>query len=169
MKKWFVSLALVACSFPFLTANAQDIPIPAEAESADAQAVADTTETPAAAEPADAPATAETADAPAAETRRKEPANAYAVQLIEFFDGLEKAASGDDCQLISNTIQDYCQKHQAWIDQLDYASGNIDTQTMERIHEKAIAFGKKLSACYDQKSIPALLRQYAGLGKDELE
>ena len=88
------------------------------------------------------------------------------VQLIAFFDGLDNAVQGEDCEAISNAIREYCQSHQDWINSLDYVSGNVDAQTIQAIHEKAMSFGKKLSVCYDEKSIPALLRRYAGLGNE---
>lgn len=150
-------------------ANAQDIPVPAEETQVPGEG---------------SPVPAEETQVPGGETLPVEPAvpvqsandgqqekqpsdgNQNAAQLIAFFDGLEKAAQGDNCEAISNAIRAYCQSHQEWIDSLDYASGNVDAATIQTIHEKAMSFGKTLSACYDEKSIPALLRRYAGLGNE---
>ncbi|MBQ8038227.1 MAG: hypothetical protein IJ268_14655 [Proteobacteria bacterium] len=96
-------------------------------------------------------------DAKAAQSRM------LAAQMLEFFDGLDKAVSekSGDCQAVSDTLRDYCAERQQWIDSLDYASADIDAQTVDAIHAKAIELGKKLSACYDQKSIPELLKRFA--------
>ena len=149
-------------------ANAQDIPVPAEESQAPAeesQAPAEVSQVPAEeAQPAETAASEQNANDAAQEKPSQETQNA--AQLIAFFDGLEKAAQGDNCEVISNAIRDYCQSHQDWINSLDYASGNVDAATIQAIHEKAMSFGKKLSACYDEKSIPALLRRYAGLGNE---
>lgn len=86
-------------------------------------------------------------------------------QLVTFFEGLNAAVSSEsDCQRMSAAITTYCEKHSSWISSLDYATGNVNDETMARIHEMALEFGKKLSSCYEEASIPNLLRQYAGMG-----
>jgi hypothetical protein len=89
-------------------------------------------------------------------------------QMLAFFDGMIAAvdAQTGNCEAMSKALQNYYHEHQAWISSLDYATGNLDAETMAAVHEKAVAFGKKLSVCYDQKSIPAQLHRYAGMGEE---
>lgn len=89
-------------------------------------------------------------------------------QMLAFFDGMIAAvdAQTGNCEAMSKALQTYYHEHQAWISSLDYATGNLDAETMAAVHEKAVAFGKKLSVCYDQKSIPSQLHRYAGMGEE---
>ena len=140
--------------------NAQEIPVPAE----EAQPVETSVSEPNAGVP-DPNANDVGQETPSEETQTP-PEETQDTQLMAFFDGLDNAVQGDDCEAISNAIREYCQSHQDWINSLDYVSGNVNAQTIQAIHEKAMTFGKKLSVCYDEKSIPALLRRYAGLGNE---
>ena len=113
------------------------------------------------------PAPEQSADQPAApnETNDQKAAQAQqlATELIAFFEGLDKAVSekNGDCPAVSDALRDYYTAHKDWIDSLDYATVDIDAQTVDTIHNMAIELGKKLSACYDQKSIPELLRRFS--------
>ena len=150
MKKIAFGLSLMMCLTSSLS-YAQEIPVPAE-ESPN-EAVENS---------AQENVTSDTESQESEETTAS--SEDYAAQMIAFFDGLDKTIQGEDCQAISDAMLNYCQAHQAWIESLDYATENLDSQTVQVIHEKATALGKKLSVCYNQKSIPAFLRKYAGLG-----
>ena len=86
-------------------------------------------------------------------------------KLIAFFKGLDEAvaAQSGNCQAMSDEITKYYDSHKAWIDSLDYATQNIPQADIDTIHQIAVDFGKKLAVCHDQKSIPEILRKYAGM------
>ncbi len=103
-------------------------------------------------------------EAPSAESQERKTAT-IGEQLVTFFEGLDAAVSTEtDCSRISAAITVYCEKHSSWISSLDYATGNVDDETTAQIHAMALEFGKKLSSCYEEASIPTLLRRYAGMG-----
>ena len=162
--KSFISIlsALFLALMPAIC-SAQDIPVPAE------ESVNPTENSVLSAETSEIPETAaENAEQQATETVEKTPKMLASEQLIQFFSGLEQAVqdANGDCQKISDAIKSYYESHQEWISGLDYATTSVDTQTIDIIHNKAVEFGKKLSACYDQKSIPEMLHRYAGLGEE---
>ena len=159
MKRFTIGMSLVMFAMAG-SVNAQEIPVPAE----EAQPVETSVSEPNAGVP-DPNANDVGQETPSEETQTP-PEETQDTQLMAFFDGLDNAVQGDDCEAISNAIREYCQSHQDWINSLDYVSGNVNAQTIQAIHEKAMTFGKKLSVCYDEKSIPALLRRYAGLGNE---
>ncbi|MBR4985385.1 MAG: hypothetical protein IKY83_06580 [Proteobacteria bacterium] len=101
-------------------------------------------------------------DAPSEDPKTAQ-ARLLATQMIDFFDGLDRAISehDGDCPAVSDALRDYYTAHQDWIHTLDYASVDIDAQTVDEIHARAIDLGKKLSACYDQKTIPELLKRFS--------
>lgn len=112
---------------------------------------------PPAAEEIAAPATDATNDLKAEQSQK------LAAELIAFFEGLDKAVSekSGDCPAVSDALRDYYAAHKEWIDSLDYVSVDIDAQAVDTIHNMAIELGKKLSACYDQKTIPELLKRFS--------
>ena len=174
------SLLLVLWPCPLF---AQDIPVPAPDPSAEVPEATVNPENSAEVQPiaaetvisetasAESPSEAAPSGSPNDEQPSPEPSvvpeNLIAQQLITFFDGLDAAVSAHsgDCQAMSDAFREYCNTHGEWIRSLDYATTNIDMQTIQVIHEKSIEFGKKLSVCYEQNSIPELLRRYAGLGE----
>lgn len=156
MKRIFFSAAAIFMIFPALS-EAQDLPVPAQEQAVETvkpaaiteETAVETTETP-------VQAPEKTAEMKAAE------------ELMTFFNGLEQAvdAAEGDCQKISDAMSIYYESHKGWISGLDYSVTNVDEQTIETLHQKAVEFGKKLSACYDQESIPEQLHRYAGLGEE---
>ena len=102
-------------------------------------------------------------DTNAANDLKAAQAQQLATELIAFFEGLDKAVSekSGDCPAVSDALRDYYTAHKEWIDSLDFASADIDAQTVDTIHNMAIELGKKLSACYDQKTIPELLKRFS--------
>lgn len=147
MKKNICILSIALWLIPMIS-SAQDLPVPAE-ETGVTQA--------------EASVSGEVPEEP-----QKAPEMLAAEELIAFFEGLEAAvqAANGDCLAMSDAMHKYYQSHSEWISNLDYASVNVDAQTIDIIHNKAIEFGKMLSVCYDQKSIPQQLRKYAGLGEE---
>ena len=99
----------------------------------------------------------------AANDLKGEQSQKLAAELIAFFEGLDKAVSekSGDCPAVSDALRDYYAAHKEWIDSLDYVSVDIDAQAVDTIHNMAIELGKKLSACYDQKTIPELLKRFS--------
>ncbi|MBQ4360866.1 MAG: hypothetical protein II767_11485 [Proteobacteria bacterium] len=99
----------------------------------------------------------------AANDLKAEQSQKLAAELIAFFEGLDKAVSdkSGDCPAVSDALRDYYAAHKEWIDSLDYVSVDIDAQAVDTIHNMAIELGKKLSACYDQKTIPELLKRFS--------
>lgn len=85
-------------------------------------------------------------------------------QMLDFFDGLSLRLKDVPCEHIARTIEQYCKEHQAWIDDLDYASVSIDDPTAAEIQSKARALGKTLSVCYGYSDIPQMLKRYADFG-----
>lgn len=118
------------------------------------------------AQPLPEPPAAEEIAAPATDAAndlKAEQSQKLAAELIAFFDGLDKAVSekSGDCPAVSDALRDYYAAHKEWIDSLDYVSVDIDAQAVDTIHNMAIELGKKLSACYDQKTIPELLKRFS--------
>lgn len=118
------------------------------------------------ARPLPEPPTAEEIAAPATDAAndlKAEQSQKLAAELIAFFEGLDKAVSekSGDCPAVSDALRDYYAAHKEWIDSLDYVSVDIDAQAVDTIHNMAIELGKKLSACYDQKTIPELLKRFS--------
>lgn len=111
---------------------------------------------PAPAESQPVPEPAAPAALPAAKTATPE-------EMVAFFKGLDEAVSAHegDCKAMSGALSQYYAAHQSWIDSLDFATVNADAQVIEQLRTMAEAFGKKLSTCYDEKSIPAQLKRYA--------
>ena len=118
------------------------------------------------AQPLPEPPAAEEIAAPATDAAndlKAEQSQKLAAELIAFFEGLDKAVSekSGDCSAVSDALRDYYAAHKEWIDSLDYVSVDIDAQAVDTIHNMAIELGKKLSACYDQKTIPELLKRFS--------
>ena len=118
------------------------------------------------AQPLPEPPAAEEIAAPATDAAndlKAEQSQKLAAELIAFFEGLDKAISekSGDCPAVSDALRDYYAAHKEWIDSLDYVSVDIDAQAVDKIHNMAIELGKKLSACYDQKTIPELLKRFS--------
>lgn len=118
------------------------------------------------AQPLPEPPAAEEIAAPATDAAndlKAEQSQKLAAELIAFFEGLDKAVSdkSGDCPAVSDALRDYYAAHKEWIDSLDYVSVDIDAQAVDTIHNMAIELGKKLSACYDQKTIPELLKRFS--------
>ena len=118
------------------------------------------------AQPLPEPPAAEEIAAPATDAAndlKAEQSQKLAAELIAFFEGLDKAISdkSGDCPAVSDALRDYYAAHKEWIDSLDYVSVDIDAQAVDTIHNMAIELGKKLSACYDQKTIPELLKRFS--------
>lgn len=118
------------------------------------------------AQPLPEPPAAEEIAAPATDAAndlKAEQSQKLAAELIAFFEGLDKAVSekSGDCPAVSDALRDYYAAHKEWIDSLDYVSIDIDAQAVDTIHNMAIELGKKLSACYDQKTIPELLKRFS--------
>ena len=118
------------------------------------------------ARPLPEPPAAEEIAAPATDAAndlKAEQSQKLAAELIAFFEGLDKAVSdkSGDCPAVSDALRDYYAAHKEWIDSLDYVSVDIDAQAVDTIHNMAIELGKKLSACYDQKTIPELLKRFS--------
>lgn len=150
MKRIFYCAAAIFVMLP-AAVQAQDLPVPVPEE---------------AIEPVQAEA--EVPQEAAVEVEEKTAEAKAAESLIVFFSGLERAVDSaeGDCQKISDAMRDYYESHKGWISGLDYSTTSVDAQTIEALHVKAIEFGKKLSACYDQESIPEQLHRYAGLGEE---
>ena len=118
------------------------------------------------AQPLPEPPAAEEIAAPATDAAndlKAEQSQKLAAERIAFFEGLDKAVSekSGDCPAVSDALRDYYAAHKEWIDSLDYVSVDIDAQAVDTIHNMAIELGKKLSACYDQKTIPELLKRFS--------
>lgn len=115
--------------------------------------------------PVEAPGQPEISNSNNTESAQATPQNDQAQALIAFFKGLDEAvaAHSENCQAMSDEISKYYDSHKPWIDSLDYATQNISQADIDEIHQIAVNFGKRLAVCHDQKSIPEILRKYAGL------
>ena len=87
-------------------------------------------------------------------------------RMTEFFDGLIASvrANEGNCEAMVESLKVYCQNKREWIVSLDYATTNVNEQTIAAVREKSVDLGKLLSQCYDEKSalvIPQLLESCA--------